>query len=425
MSRIMGDGHNSLSKVERARFDDLKADIESIDNRIAGADVNIPDVNANRRPGMSKKLAKRAANIQGKPNEAIPPGCMRVWLERAIANGVMPNQGSDRDLNRYFGEKMGFAKPSMESRTLLEDTAGSGQALSPTEYLADVIDVLLPNTLMGRLGFNVIPMQHENTQIPVYTSTYAGPSWIAENGSLSLDAGPAFGPLLLQAPGGWKFYTSVSLELANDAFINGGLDHWLAMAASKKLQVALDTSMLLGVTGNVGVPGLISESGFVTRKQTGDAGTTGLAPTNTAELGVIAELAVKKNIPVSDLAFVSNIGAHEAYERIPLNTYGRYYEDPPLVRDVPWYTSENSALPYVETDATPPVQTGGSYSSLYCGPFARYGYLGIRLDLAASMMRLDQRLIDSGQVGYFSMFRGSVRFAHPETFSRTVGIITV
>src|SRR5207247_958431 len=100
---------------------------DRIDNKLATLDV--PDYRGITNPG------KRAAKIEGKPNEAIPPGCMRTWLDRAVQNGVMPNQGSDRDLNRYFGEKMGFAKPTMESRTLLEDTAGSGQALSPTEYL--------------------------------------------------------------------------------------------------------------------------------------------------------------------------------------------------------------------------------------------------------------------------------------------------
>jgi hypothetical protein len=345
-----------------------------------------------------------------------------------VENKVMPDEGRDRDWNRYWGERMGFVKPGIESRTLLEDTAGSAQALSPTQYLADAIDVLLPNTLMGKMGVHVVPMEREFTQIPVYTSTYAGPNWIAENGSLSLDAGPAFAPLLLSAVGGWKFYTSISIELAHDAFIQGGLDQRLATAAARKMAVALDTSMLLGVSGNTGVPGLVGETGFVTRHYTGDAGTTGHAPTDTSELGVIAEASVKKNIPVEDLAFVSNVGTHEAFERIAVTSYGRYWQDPPLVADVPWYTSENSALSYAETDpatATSVAQSGGSYSSLYCGPFARSTYFGVRLDVGASLMRLDQRLIDQGQVGYFAMFRGSIRQAYPSTFTRTIGVITV
>ena len=158
----------------------------------------------------------------------------------------------------------------------------------------------------------------------------------------------------------------------------------LADAVAKKMATVLDTSMLLGVTANPGIPGLINESGFVTRKQTGDAGTVGLGPTNTAELGVIVELTMKKN--ATPTAFVSNVGVHEAYERIPLNTYGRYFENPSIVQDMDWVTSENSALSYTETDATPPAQTGGSYGSLYCGDWSRFCVLDVHLDLQTRVL---------------------------------------
>jgi HK97 family phage major capsid protein len=411
-------GGRKLTPGERDEYERLERDLRGID-----ATVKIRKDSKRRDKG-----SKADARIEGRPNELVPPGHMGTWYRRAVENGVMANEGTDRDMNRFLGERMGFAKPGIETRTILEDTAGSGQALSPTRYLADTIDVLLPNTLMGQLGVHTVAMDREQVQMPVYTSTYAGPQWIAEAGSLSLDAGPAFAPLLLSAPGGWKFYTAVSLEMAMDAFLQGTLDQWLAEAASRKLAVALDTSLLLGVAGNVGVPGLINESGFVTRKQTGDAGIIGLAPVATTELGVIAEQAVKKNIPVEDLAFISNIGVHEAFERIPVASFGKFFEDPPLVADTPWLTSENSALAYVETDpatANTVAQTGGTFSSLYCGPWARSTYFGIRLDLGASLMRLDQRLIDQGLIGYFSMFRGSIRQAYPSTYTRTIGVITV
>jgi hypothetical protein len=427
-SALMTPG-KELSGNDRLEFRNLQNQLEETDAQLVKAlDKNAYGVAdampGNGRPAMSKKIAKRAANIQGRPGEAIPVGCMTAWYERACANGVFRNQGTDRDWNRAFGEMAGFAKPTMESRTLLEDTTGSGAALSINQYLPQAIDVLLPQTIMGQLGFNVIPMDREFCQIPVFTSTYAGPQWIAEAGNLSLDAGPAFAPLLLTASGGWKFYTAVSLELAQEAFLAGGLDLWLAGAAAKKLAVALDTSMLMGVAGMVGAPGLNNENLFAIRKQTGDSGSTGLAPVDTQELSVIAELAIKKYIDVSEIAYISNVGVHEAYTRIPLSTYGKYFDIPNLVAKVPWVMSENSALSYTETDSTTPAQTGGSYSSIYAGPFSRFGYLGIRMDLASSAMKLDQRLIDQGLIGFFSMFRGSLRFAHPETFSRTVGVIT-
>ena len=51
----------------------------------------------------------------------------------------------------------------------------------------------------------------------------------------------------------------------------------LAQAVANKMKVVLDTSMLLGVAGNTGIPGLNGESGFNYRHYTGDSGTTGKA----------------------------------------------------------------------------------------------------------------------------------------------------
>jgi len=198
----------------------------------------------------------------------------------------------------------------------------------------------------------------------------------------------------------------------------------LANAVAKKMAVVLDTSAILGVSGNAGIPGLNSETSFVFRKQTGDSGTTGQAPTATTELGVIAEITIKKNIFPN--AFVSNIGVHEAFERIPIAAYGKYFDDPPLIASMGWTTSENSALSYAETDpatASGVAQTGGSYGSVYCGPWSTFAILGVHLDLQTVVLK--ERYIDSGEYALFSWCRYSIRFAHPETFSRTIGVIPV
>jgi HK97 family phage major capsid protein len=394
--------------------------------------------------GASSSGRRRSATgeVQGRANEPIKPGQMGEWYRKACENNVsvtvgsresgqhnvsLRAQGADRDLNRMWAERFGFEKQSMETRTLLEDTAGSGQAITPQSWTADFIDVLLPNTILGKVGSHVIPMSTEYVNVPVFTSTVS-PQWIAESGSVTLDANPAFAPLQMIAVGGFKDITLWSIEQGQDAYLSGGLPGMLAQAVAEKMRVVLDTSMLLGVASNAGIPGLINEPGVVSRKQSAESatGTTGYAPADTSELGVIAELAMKHNVSVDSLSFVSNVGAHEAFERIPLETYGRYFENPPLSSSVPWVTSENSALSYTETDPEPapatPAQTGGAYSSVYCGPFGRFCYVGMHLDLQTRVLK--ERYIDSGEIGLFSYCRYSIRFAHPETFSRTYGVIT-
>jgi HK97 family phage major capsid protein len=282
--------------------------------------------------------------------------------------------------------------------------------------VADYVDVLLPNTILGRVGARTV-------NVPVFTSTVS-PAWIAEGGSISLDANPAFSQLQLFAPGGFKDITQFSIELAQDAYIAGNLPGMLASAVAKKMAVVLDTSMLSGVASNTGIPGLNGESGFVKRHYTGDAGTTGKAPTDTTELGVVAELAMKANTRSN--AFVSNVGCQQAFQRLPLSTYGRYWDMPSITAGMDWVTSENSALPYVETDpatAGSVAQSGGTFTSLYAGPWDQFAMVGVHLDLQTRV--LNERYIDSGELALFSWCRYSIRFAHPETFSRTIGIIPV
>lgn len=373
----------------------------------------------------------QAGEIRGEAGETIRPGQAREWFNKAQGNGVrlhrsqgdsgylLSAEGRDRDLNRYWGEKLGFAPLSVESRALAEDTVGSGQAINPSAWVADYIDVLLPNTVLGKVGAKTVVMTQETVNVPVYTSTVS-PQWMAENGSIGLDTNPAFAPLTLFATGGFKDITQFSRELAQDAYIRGDLPGMLSEAIAKKMAVAMDTAAILGVTSNTGIPGLINESGFVTRQQTGDSGSSGLAPTDTTELGVVAEATLKLNAKPN--AYVSNVGVHEAFCRIPVTSYGRYWELPAVAQDLDWITSENSALAYVETDALPPAQTGGSYSSLYCGPWDQFAVVGVRLDLQTEVLR--ERYADTGSLAIFSMMRVSIRYAHPETYTRTVGVIS-
>jgi HK97 family phage major capsid protein len=378
----------------------------------------------------ARRSVPAPGEVRGDPNEPIRAGQAREWFRKAQENGVtdirgrkLAAEGTDRDLNRWAGELFGFAPRTIESRALGEDTGGSGQAITPQAWVADYIDVLLPNTILGKVGAKFVPMSQETVNVPIFTSTVS-PSWIAEAGSISLDANPAFSPLSLVAKGGFKDITQYSVELAQDAYVSGELPGMLARAVARKMQVVLDTSAILGVAANTGIPGLNGEAGFVIRHYTGDAGTTGKAPTDTTELGVTAELTMKTNAVPN--AFVSNVGCQQAFERIAVSGYGRYWVDPTIVADMDWVTSENSALPYIETDpatATTVAQSGGAYTSLYCGPWNQFAVVGIRMDLTTRV--LSERYIDSGELALFSFMRASIRFAHPETFTRTIGVIPV
>jgi HK97 family phage major capsid protein len=431
----------TLNTKERDAFDDIAYEIRSVEAQMANIDT--PDFRTSTMES-TKRIKPGKHVIEGRANEKVPVGKMTEWYRKAQENDLhvtndhghdvsLRSQGTDRDLNKYWGERFstalkgagmpGWTNQSVESRGLAEDGSTSGQAMTPQSWTPNFVDVLLPNTILGQLGGPVVPMTTEYANVPVFTSTVS-PSWIAEAGSISLDANPAFSTLQLIALGGFKDITQVSVELAQDAYIQGGLTQMLTDAVAKKLAVVYDTAMLLGVAANAGIPGLNNESGFNFRKYTGDAGTTGKAPGDTTELGVMAELVGKKNAKPS--AFVSNLGVAEAFRRIPLATYGKYWDMPPITNGMNYVTSENSALPYAETDpatASSVAQSGGSYGSVYVGPWDKYLITGMHMDIQTRL--LTERYIDSGQIGLFTFVRLSIRFAHPETFFRTIGVIPV
>jgi hypothetical protein len=49
--------------------------------------------------------------------------------------------------------------------------------------------------------------------------------------------------------------------------------------------------------------------------------------------------------------------------------------------------------------------------------------MGVHLDLQTRI--ITERYIDSGEFAIFSFLRVSIRVAHPETFTRTIGVIPV
>jgi hypothetical protein len=166
MSTIIARGQ--LSNADRERFDSLKLTVGSIDSRISSLVNNTPD-DRGRMPGRTRerKAWKNDKRTEGRANEPLGRGqSYSEWFRKAQENNVsvpvgdgygqrtvsLRNEGTDRDLNRYWGERLGFCKPSVESRALGEDTVGSGQAIAPQAWTAQFIDVLLPNS-----AFAVMP----------------------------------------------------------------------------------------------------------------------------------------------------------------------------------------------------------------------------------------------------------------------------
>lgn len=371
--------------------------------------------------------------IQGEKCEPLTRGQSMVeYVKRAADNGVhtvtedfgfnsgpKPLQWRDNDyMNAYWGFRLGLG--GLESRALAEDTSGSGLAITPQAWTAQVIDYLYANAVAGALNVTRVPLPTEIYNYPVFTAPVQ-PAWLAENASIGLDANPAFSTIQFNAKGGFKDITNFSVELAQDAYIQGTLPDFLAQSVARNMALAVDAAMINGVSGNTGNPGLNGETNFVFRHYTSDAGTTGIVPPDTSELSRILQAA--KNVNSTVTAYLSNPTVEGTFSRLTAGSYPMWWPRTADTADIPFVTTANAnVVPATETDpatASTVALTGGSYSSVYAG-FWPFVMLGVHLDLQTRP--LVERYADLGQVGLFSFMRFSIRTAHPETFTRTIGV---
>ena len=242
----------NLTEAERNEFDSLETKL---------AIANAPDVRGGTGPAE-----RRPGEIQGSPVEEIRGGQgFTEYVRRAAENGVSvqshpgatPRRMEWRDreyLNEYAGALLGFnKKSSVATRAALgEDTSsgsGAAQAIAPQAWTAQIIEYLLPNSVSAQLGVSFFNQPTELYNLPV-ASGIPSPTWIAENGAVSLDGNSKFSTLQMSAQGGFKSEVAYSVELAQDAYISGGLSDYLSAQIARQMALTLDTAMLIGISGN-------------------------------------------------------------------------------------------------------------------------------------------------------------------------------
>jgi HK97 family phage major capsid protein len=443
VSKMLARGN--LSKQENKQVADLLSEVEEIDTQIARAKYDKLDTRGDVSGGQAAKRERRYSHdnrVTGRTAEVLDSKqSVRTWVDRAAERGLSVESrdgrpqkiiGSSFDENAYWGSRLGLSGPGSnpEVRVLNQDTVGSGLAITPQSWTARFIDYMYPNTLLGQLGASLVPMTTELVNVPQFTAPVQ-PQWVAEGSATSLDGNPAFSTLQLAAHGMFYDISLFSMELAQDAYIQGGLPGMLAASAARNYAVLMDQAGFYGIAGNTGCPGFSNEVGIQLRKwgQGGAASntphtlTTGQAIADTQEPSTMVELVRNKNIEPTGFATSPQLLGTMARLNVP--TYAAYWKMPVDVADL-WanHTAYSTTIPVVETDpavSVVPAQTGGTMTSLYCADWSRV-IIGVHLGMQTAVLK--ERYADQLQVGLLTYMRFSIRLSHPEGMVRSTGALT-
>ena len=370
-------------------------------------------------------IRKGARSVHGNPFELLGPDqSMEEWHGKALANGVpgVRNDGTDRDMNRYWQERFGFAPRSIETRALGEDTssaAGAGQAIVPQAWSTSFIDLARANLVAGPAGVTTMPMTTEKFNLPVWAADVA-PVYLAENASNSLDATPLFNTVQFNAAGAYQDVTLVSRQIVDDTNQQGGLAGLMREVIARKYARLIDQVMFYGTGASPGNPGIVNESGVLTSGAATPAGygTNGGAPPTASssvtpyqQLSIAVETLRNNNVEPSGLVW--NPKSAGTYAR-STSTLGNPAAVTPDLDNVEFLVS--SALASNETQGT-----GTNLSSIYIADWSQC-VIGIRTELDVQVLR--ERYADLGSYGLWSYFRMSVRVVRPTAFYRLTGLIT-
>lgn len=366
------------------------------------------------RGATGKRSAPAPGEIRGVANETLSPAqSIAEWRSRALSNGVEglgKDQGTDRDMNRYWAERVGIRPATVETRAMGEDIssgAGAGQAIVPQEWSASFIDLLRAKLVLSDAGITTLPMQSEVYNYPQWMADVA-PAWIAENAAVTLDANPQFSTVQFNAKGAYLDITLVSRQILEDTYQQNGLAGLLRETIAAKYARLVEQVAFYGTASNVGNPGLLNESGLVIVNN----GTNGGAPVDTTPFSIAAESV--RNANAEPTAFITNPKLKGTFARLNASTYAHFWEMPSDVADIE--VVDTTAIVSNET-----VGTGTNLSSFYCGPWQRM-ILGVRTDLDVQVLR--ERYADQSQIGFVSYMRFSIRTTHPETFAKFGGYVT-
>lgn len=332
------------------------------------------------------------------------------WVDIKTGNPVAllaPNEkfSAGKRADATVGELMAAmafgSKDARINNVLEEGTNTAGGYTVPTKVLPDFIDALRSKSVFVEAGAQTLQIDAKSVSIARVDSDPV-PAWRAESAAVTI-TDPTFGVVTL-APKSLACIIKVSVELLQDSV---NIADILQRVLVKAMALKLDQAALFGAGTSTEPQGLFG----TTNVNSVSMGTNGATPSSWDEhVDSLYEIEFDNAGPPT--AAIWHPRTAKTMRKLK-DTTNQPLQLPPAIRDLPYLST--TSVPITQTQGT----ASGVCSTVLFGDFTQ-AILGMRQELI--IRPLNELYAANLQVGFEASLRADVAFAHPESFTKLIGI---
>ncbi len=398
LTAVSVDGRD-MKASDRRDYDAHEDEIRRLDVLAQKLAADHPEVNHVDRSQLVADPAWSRSTASFQHGQPLAAG--QRMTDYVAARGMVGDDEQDLSLQKWLrGTVLGdWTGAPRELKAMQEGTLSSGGAMVPTPLSAEVIDRMRNQSRVIQAGARTVPMESATLKMARVASDPSA-AWHTESATIT----PSDGTLEVVTFTA-RALTSIvkfSLELLEDA---SGVDDLVKQIMGDTFALKVDLAALYG-SGIAPEPqGVKAATGVTTLS----SGANGAAPTSWDFL-VDAEGTLADNN--FDATAVIDAPRTERELGKLKDSTGQPLRMPDYIADLPRYPTNQ--VPINLTQGTS-VDASDVFT-------ADWGNLMIGVRHQFSVKVMDQRYLDTGEVGLFCFWRGDVQLARPKAFVVTTGV---
>jgi HK97 family phage major capsid protein len=331
-----------------------------------------------------------------------PDQSVAEWVAHKGVGGPRRHDDPELNFDRWF---KGFATgdwtgAEAEFKAQSEGTPSAGGVMVPTPLASFIVDLARNQARVFQAGATTVPMTSQTLKIARQTGDPAL-AWHSEAATIA-PSSLTFDAVTLTAHT-LPCLIRVSLELLEDAANSPGV---ISNAVAAAMALELDRVSLRGSGTDPEPKGIRTTSGVTVQSM----GTNGAALTNYDPFSTAIEAVRTANFEPNAAIYSPRTAGELSRLKDTMNNPMRLPDD-------------FAALDRLVTNQVPNNNTQGSASTASDAYVGQWDQLLVGIRTQVSIRSLQEKFVDTGELGFFAYLRADVQLAHPSAFTVIEGLL--